>query len=145
MSDPRFPTAQGVPNRSLWTVLSELGDDRSWQAIVYQLVIEAFPENSLALRQRIDDRLDEPVLRQTWDLVNALGEDILGEDINAFVCQALEFGALYALYGFALARAWPDSPAGLGDWPAAAWALADLDGWIVEQWVGAKHVSKRKA
>ena len=128
MSDPRFPTAQGVPNRSLWTVLGELGDDRRWQAIVYRLVIEAFPENALPLRQRIDDRPREPVLRQTSALVNDLGEGI-----NAFVCQALKFAALY---GFALARAWPDSPAGLGDWPAAAWALADLDGWIAEQQQG---------
>ena len=44
----------------------------------------------------------------------------LDTEINELINQALEFASLY---GFALARAWP----------AAAWALADLDRWIVEQ------------
>ena len=56
MSDPRFPTAQGVPNRSLWTVLSELGDEQRWQALVYHLVIEAFPEDALAPAHRRSTR-----------------------------------------------------------------------------------------
>ena len=129
MSDPRFPTAQGVPGRSLWTVLSELGDDdRRWQGVVYHLAIEAFLEDSLPLRQRIDIQLEGAFFRQARALMIALSTDI-----NEFVNQALEFATLY---GFALARAWPDSPAGLGDWPAAAWALADLDGWIAEQQEG---------
>ena len=92
--------------------------------------------NTFAILSRDDYRDDwrsvvKDLSSEIYDAVTGSTGIPLGEhqtdfeaSLNDYLYKAVEFGALF---GFALARTWPDSLEKLADWPAQALAYAGID------------------